>query len=109
MGMPSPDSDGWSGWARHWVSATVSPLWLSQVAAEAHLPLAVQARLAWRLRAAEAASLERSVSEGGALRQALRDADVPEEVVAEVLAGVEDAVERRRRTLTELAAVGRHL
>lgn len=107
--MPSPDSDGWSGWARHWVSATVSPLWLSQAAAQTRLPLAVQARLAWRLRAAEAASLERAADTGGALRQSLRDADVSGEVLDQVLEAVNADLGRRRRTLAELAVVGRHL
>ena len=109
IGMPSPGSDGWTGWARHWLAAQVSPVWLTRTAIETRLPLAVQARLAWRLRAGEASALDRSVGEGGALRRSLRDAQVPEEVADQVVAAVEDGVVRRRRTLAELEAVGRHL
>lgn len=109
MGMPSPDSDGWDGWVRHWLASNVVPLWLNETAVEHRMRLPDLARLGWRLRAAEAASLERSVSEGGTLRRSLRDAGVSDEVADQVVGAVEEDVVRRRRTLERLAAVGRHL
>ncbi|WP_197285917.1 hypothetical protein [Nocardiopsis sp. NRRL B-16309] len=104
--MPEPGDERWAGWAEHWMSAHVVPLWLAQVASEADVGPLLSARLAWRMRMAEVGALETSAPW---LHQALVDAKVPEADVAEISRAVAADIARRRERLAELEVIAAYL